>query len=161
MLPIKLELVRPLVDAGAVRTASIIGQKGGYSVVFTLGLKRQPLATRAGVVRVFTRSDTAIQTLHELGIRHFSVDTTDYEAGSLRPSRPDLVKKNQDARAVLEHDRWFREQVQSTLDRMARGEEKLTSHGEVWDGLEAYAHDLVAKRGTSKNKAPITRRKAD
>ena len=164
MQPIKLEVVRPMVSAGAIRAASIVGQKGGYTLVFNVGMQQQPLGTRTGTVRVFTRSDTAIQTLHELGIRQFTVDTTHYEAGSLRPRRPDLARKNNAARDALAHDRWFREQVASTRAKIERGEMRLIPHDEFWDGIEAYARELTAKRDADnqagKGKAPTSHRKA-
>lgn len=64
---------------------------------------------------------------------------------------PGMLRFNgREANALLEYDRWFRGQVQSTLDRMARGEEKRIPHDEVWEGLEAYACELVAKRDADK-----------
>ena len=47
----------------------------------------------------------------------------------------------------LKHDQWFRRQVQSTLERVAQGEERLIPHDEFWEGMEAYARELL-KRGT-------------
>ena len=135
MQPIKLEIVKPMVSAGAIRAASIIGQKGGFAVVFNVGMQQQPLATRAGAVRVFSRSDTAIQTLHELGIRQFNVDTRQYQAGTLRAPRPDIRKRHQEAAQAVSHSRWMRGEVQSTLDKIERGEGR-------WHSLDDVATEL-------------------
>lgn len=153
MQPIKLEVVRPMVSAGAIRAASIIGQKGGYALVFNVGVQQQPLGTRTGTVRVFTRSDTAIQTLHELGIRQFTVDTTHYEAGSLRPGRPDLARKNNAARDALAHDHWFREQMRGTLDAIEAGTEPLTDGATMWSRLRTKARALDAGKAHTASKS--------
>jgi len=66
------------------------------------------------------------------------------------------VMKNRESLAAFEHDRWFRAQAQSTLDRMARGEEKLIPHDKLWDSIVSEARDLVIKREAAKGKASAT-----
>jgi hypothetical protein len=39
----------------------------------------------------------------------------------------------------MEHDRWFREQVQGTMESLQRGEQKLLPHDQFWSELETYA----------------------
>lgn len=156
--PLKPESFRDLVISGAVKSATILGRKGGYAVLAGIGREQRPLGTRQGTVRTFSTADTAIKWLRGLGVYHAQLDTTHLEEGSLRPPRPDTARKSREANAALEHDRWFRGQVQSTLDRMARGEEKLVPHDEVWDDLEAYARELAAKRDAGK--VTVSRRKA-
>ncbi|MHB1616484.1 MAG: hypothetical protein ACYCUX_04370 [Metallibacterium sp.] len=148
--------------SGAVKSATIRGQKGGYAVLACVGMQQRPLGTRTGAVRLFSTADTAIKLLRGLGVYHAKLDMTHYEAGSLRPARPDIARKNREANAALEHDRWFRDQVVSTKAKIERGEMRLIPHDEFWDGIEAYARELVAKRDVDnkavKGKAPASRK---
>lgn len=157
--PLKPESFRDLVNSGAVKSTTILGRKGGYAVLAGVGQEQLVLGTRQGTVRMFSTADTAIKWLRGVGVYHAQLDATHFEEGSLRPSRPDTVRKSREANAALAHDRWFREQVQSTLDSMARGEEGLVAHDEAWGDLEAYAVELTAQRHADKAKAPISRRK--
>lgn len=143
--PLKPESFRDLVATGAMTSASIVGRTGGYVVVAGIGKQQRPLGTRQGDVRVFSTADTAIKFLRGLGVHRATLDTARLKPGHVRPRRPDAARRNRDATAALEHDRWFREQVQATLDRLAAGEEKLIPHDQFWDGIEQYARGLDAK----------------
>ena len=151
--PIKLESLRELVAAGSIKSATILGQKGGYAVVASIGMQQRPLGTKFGEVRMFGSTDTAVKVLRELGLSQFNLDVSNYEEGRLRAARPDVTAKAKNAAAALAHDRWFRGQVQEALDKEARGEAEWIEHDVLWDGLEAYARDLVAQRDASQGKA--------
>ena len=140
--PIKPESFRDLVSSGAVKSATILGQKGGYAVLASVGMQQRALGTRSGGVRMFSTADTALKLLRDLGVYHANLDMTHYEAGSLRPGRPDITKKNREANAALEHDRWFREQVRGTLDAIEAGTEPLTDSETMWARLRAKARAL-------------------
>lgn len=152
-LPIKPESFRDLVTSGAVKSATILGQKGGYAVVASVGQQQRPLGTRQGTVRMFSTADTAIKLLRELGVYHAQLDTTHFEEGRLRPPRPDTARKNREANAALEHDRWFREQVESTKTKIERGEGRWIEHDVFWDELEAYASEQVASHDAGEGKS--------
>src|SRR5579875_3769427 len=98
-------------------------------------MQQRPLGTRSGEARMFSTADTAIKLLRELGIYHADLDVTHYEAGSLRPGRPDTAKKNRAAHEALEHDRWFRTQVQEALDKMENNTAEFIDHDTMWDEL--------------------------
>jgi hypothetical protein len=160
---IKLEVIRPLVRAGAIKDASIVGQKGGYAVVFNVGMEQQTLGTRAGGVRLFTSTDTIFRTLRDLGIRQFSVDTSKYEEGALRRRRPDVSKRLNSASAAseaLEHDQWFRAKVQKSLNKIEDGTAVFVGHDEMWGRLEAHTRARVAERDATKTKPTSGKRKA-
>lgn len=143
---IKLDSLRELVDAGGVTSATILGQKGGYAVVACIGMRERPLGTRQGDVRMFGRLDTAAKTLRDLGLVQFRVDVTHYEEGSLRAPRPDTKQRAGAAAEALAHDRWFREQVEATQAKIARGEGRFFGHAEAFDLLDAYAAQRAAER---------------
>jgi hypothetical protein len=144
--PIKLEMLRELVDAGSVNAATIVGQTGGYAVVAKVGLQQRPLATKQGQVKMFANADTAIRTLRELGVFHTSVDSSNWHEGRLRSARPDVTQKAKAANTALAHDRWFRDQVNNVKDEIEVGTVTLIGHDALWDGLEAHAAKRVTER---------------
>lgn len=146
MQPIKLENLRELVEAGAVKSAQIVGQKGGFAVVASVGVQQRALGTRQGDVRVFTTADTAIKTLREMGLMQFAVDVTHYQAGTLRAARPDTRNRARKAAAVLDHHRWVQEQVAPVMERLQNGTATLHRHDDVWSRIEAHAAKRVASR---------------
>lgn len=148
--PIKMETLRELVTAGSVRSATIMGQKGGYAVLASVGMQQRPLGTKYGKVRMFSTTDTAVKALREIGVQQFQVDVSHYEPGSLRPGRPDTVKRFKEAADVLEHDRWFRDQVQRTKAAIEAGTEPLIDSDTMWAELIAEAKRMDAARRVSK-----------
>lgn len=148
--PIKLETLRELVHAGSVRAATILGQKGGYAVVANIGLQQRPLGNKAGEVRMFSTTDTAVKVLREIGVVQFAVDVSQYEPGNLRPSRPDVKQHYKQAAAAVAHDRWFRQEVERTLDAIQRGDEKLLDSDEMWNELTRDAKRMDAARRAGK-----------
>jgi len=160
MQPIKLENLREMVEAGAVKSARIVGQKGGFAVVAHVGMQQRALGTKFGEVRVFSVADTAIKTLRDMGLMQFSVDVTHYQAGTLRAARGDTANRHRKAREALEHDKWFRDKVQESLDKTKNGSAVFIDHDEMWDRLEAYARSRVAERDAGKAKPAKAKRKA-
>ncbi len=152
--PIKPESFRELVTSGAVKSATILGRKGGYALLASIGMQQRPLGTRSGDVRMFSTADTALKLLRELGVYHANVDVTQYEAGSLRPPRPDTAQKNRAANAALEHDKWFRAQVREARDGLKDGTVELVDSEAMWGRLRAKARELDAgqARPTSKQR---------
>lgn len=106
-----------LVEAGAVRSAHVIGQPGGWSVLVKYGMAERALAAqRSRQVRVFRRMETLVNYLKEIGIQRFDVDAADYEAeGGKTHSRPDRAEALRRTHEAAAHDKWFREQVEIAL----------------------------------------------
>lgn len=144
--PIKPESFRELVASGVVKSVTILGQKGGYALLASIGMQQRPLGTRSGDVRMFSTADTALKLLRELGVYHVNVDVTHYQAGSLRPPRPDTAQKNRAANAALEHDKWFRAQVRQARDGLENGTVELVDSEVMWGRLRARARELDASQ---------------
>ncbi|MHB8309047.1 MAG: hypothetical protein ACYC97_13325 [Metallibacterium sp.] len=155
---IKLDNLRMLAEAGSVRAASIIGQRGGYAVVAQVGMQTRTLATKYNRVRMFGSADAAAKLLREAGIGQTTLDLTHYEPGRLRAARPDVVLRTRRANAALEYDTWFRGEVRKSLDKIERGAAIWHDHDEMFDRLEAYAAKRVAERDAVK--PPKARRRA-
>lgn len=159
--PIKLESLRELVAAGSVKSAMILGQKGGYAVLASIGVQQRPLGTKFGEVRMFGSTDTAVKVMREIGVYQFNIDITHFEAGRLRAARPDVTAKAKSAATALAHDRWFREQVTAAIGKDKRGEAIWHEHDAMWDELESQAAELVAakvERETIEAAKPARRR---
>ncbi|BBD80761.1 hypothetical protein [Aerosticca soli] len=148
--PIKIETLRELVSAGSVQSATIMGQKGGYAVLVDVGMQQRPLGTKYGKARMFATTDTAVKALREIGMQRFKVDVTHYEPGSLRPGRPDTTRRAKEAAHRLEHDRWFRDQVQRTKAAIEAGTEPLIDGDTLWAELTAEAERMDATRRARK-----------
>lgn len=144
--PIKLEILRELVATGSVKSATILGKKGGYAVLTSIGTQQRPLGTKFGTTRMFSTIDTAVRVLRELGMQRFQVDVTNFKEGRLRAARPDVAVKAKAARDALAHDQWFRAQVDEALAEDARGEAAWQEHDAMWDELEAEARQRLAER---------------
>jgi Stability determinant len=119
------ELISPntlkeLIAANAIRSATVIGEEGGYIVAVKYGMTERLLAarTREGIIkrRLFRSLDAASRYLRQIGVPRYEVDETGYKesiATRKRPDRSAALKRTHEAAA---YDKWFREQVQAALD---------------------------------------------
>lgn len=134
-----------LVEAGAVRAAHVVGQKGGWAVLVKFGRDERVLAAeRSKQVRIFRKFETLTAYLKEVGIVRFDVDAANFDPVGLRASRPDRAEAMRKAHEASEHDRWFRKEVEASL---ANPNPSYRGAGEVFDDLKKYAVELAAQRG--------------
>ena len=103
-----------LIDADAVRSATVVGVQGGWSVLVRYGMAERRLAAKRGGVRTWRRLDAVAGYLRGLGLARFEVDAVNHEdtPGQKRPDRAKAMRELHDA---AEHDRWFREQVEEAV----------------------------------------------
>lgn len=106
-----------LAEAGAVRSAHIVGQKGGWGVLVKYGMTERALAAqRSREVRIFSKFETLVNYLKGVGIARFEVDAVNYDpAPKATRSRPDRAVAMKNAHEAAAHDKWFREQVTLAL----------------------------------------------
>lgn len=143
---VKMATARELVDAGAVRHATLLGQKGGYAILLRIGMKDQLLATKEGSPRLFVQLHAAAKLLRdELGVARFDVDATHYAPGDVTRKSPRVSALRRSEQEAIRHDRWFRERVSATLDKADKGYRPLDV---VFDSLDQRAHALQG-RGAS------------
>jgi len=113
---LQLATARELIDAGSVRTVELVGQPGGYAVVLHVGMQQRPLGAKArGSARIFTKLETAVSTLRELGVVNFVVDASNHGPGLIKRKRPDASRQLSEAHRARAHDKWFRNQVEASL----------------------------------------------
>ena len=141
--------VQSLVEAHAIRGATVLGQRGGWAVLVRYGaLERAVAAQRAKTPRLWRNLTTAAAFVRdELGLARFEVDAQAHEPDPLARRRPDQAERLRQQRQAAEHDAWFRGEVQKTLDRIDAGEIGLIDE-------DAWSKRSAAKR------AELTRRAA-
>lgn len=106
-----------LVEAGAVRGATVIGQPGGWGVVVQYGMTERAIAAKRGPVRVWRRFETLANYLKDLGLYRYQVDAVNYTPESLKEStvkRPDAADRMRRAHEAAAYDEWFRGRVESS-----------------------------------------------
>ena len=114
---VQLATARELAAAGSVRDTVLVGQPGGYSVLFKVGVAERALATKTGVTRVFSGLDAAARVLrNELGIHHYQVDASGYDAATERRRRPDRSAAFKQAHEDAAFAEFLREGTQTAVD---------------------------------------------
>ena len=142
-------LARQMVEAAALRGASIIGQPGGWSVMLKIGKTEKPLGTqRTDKPRTWRSLDSCMTYLSdELRIvRVDGIDTSQYSAASVHTKRrADSSARMKAAHEAAAYDKWFRAQVQESLD----DPRPSIPHEEVMRDVRA----LIAKAKIAKQRA--------
>lgn len=107
-----------LVEAGAVRGADIVGEKGGWEIVIKYGMTQRALASRRGHVRVFKRFETLVSYLKSIGVVTYQVNAANYEAEAAGTTkrRQDASERLKAAHQSAAYDAWLRDQVQEAFD---------------------------------------------
>ncbi len=104
-----------LAGAGAIRGASVVGQPGGWGVVFQYGTTERTLAVKRGQVRIFKKFDTLAVYLRKIGIETFKTDTKQFDPTVTHVKRADTSERMRKAHEAAAHDAWFRAQVEHGL----------------------------------------------
>ena len=130
-----------LVEAGAVRGATIVGHPGGWGVVIKYGMTERVLAARRGAVRNFAKFETLVVHLKKMGIVQYQVDATQYDPATVKAERvrEDAADRMRRAHAAAAHDKWFRAQVDAAV---AEADDPAT----VWVSHETVKADTAKQR---------------
>ena len=118
-------MAKRMVNAAAIQGASIIGQPGGWGVMLKFGITEKPLgAQRTDQPRVWRSLDRCMDYLKtELHITRVDLlDASKHSDASDKTTvRKDTSERMRQAHAAAAHDKWFREQVQASLDDPSPG----------------------------------------
>jgi hypothetical protein len=139
--------VQSLVEARAIRGATVLGQPGGWVVLVRYGaLERAVSAQRARKPRLWRNLATAATFVREeLGVTRFEVDALNHEPDAVRRRRPDQAARMKQRHEAGEHDAWFRGEVEKSLTHADSGEAQWFSHERVMASLDARIARLKAK----------------
>lgn len=106
-----------LAEAGAVRSAHVVGQDGGWGILVKYGMTERALAAqRSHKVRIFRKLETLVSYLKTVGIARFDVDAANYDGSTGSRARPDQSAKMKKAHEAAAYDEFFRQRVQSAID---------------------------------------------
>ena len=140
-------MAKRMVEAAAIRGASIIGQPGGWSVMLKLGMTEKPLGTqRTDNPRLWRSLDRCIEYLkNELHIARFDLlDATHFSAVAIGgKTRVDTSERMRRAHEAAAYDKWFREGVQASID----DPRPSIPHEEVTRQWEKKRAELLKKTG--------------
>lgn len=150
---VKLAVLRELVSAGSVRSVSILGRKGGWSVLVRNGVGERVLVAKDGVPRLFSNLESAAKVLRDVSISSFDVQQTNFQPESQRRARPALSTAMKEVHAAAEHDAWFRAKIRATRAAIADGSCELLDHNTVFKKL----HEVAAQLDATRERAPIKR----
>jgi hypothetical protein len=137
-----------LAEAGAVRSAHIIGQAGGWGILVKYGMTERALAAqRSHQVRIFRKFETLVSYLKGVGIARFEVDAVNYDAASLKltRTRPDTSEAMRKAHEAAAYNKWFREEVTQAL-------------AEADDPNTQWVSNDDAKKSWAKKRAELAKR---
>lgn len=152
-----------LIEAGAVRSAHVVGQRGGWGVLFKYGMTERPLATQRGNVRTWANFETLATYLRELGIVRFEVDAAQYDPGAPRStaeqSKAERAREQmKSAHADAAYNKWFRETVKASIEEADNPDSVKVSQGDVNAALQAG--DTAALRALAEGKAATKPKRA-
>lgn len=107
-----------LIEAGAVRTANIVGQPGGWAVVVAYGTTERALAAKRGQVRVFRKFETLASYLKEMGLVQYQVDARQFDPEALKTerTRTDAAERLRKAHAAAVYVSRLASDVQEAID---------------------------------------------
>lgn len=153
-----------LIEAGAVRSAHVVGQRGGWGVLFKYGMTERPLATQRGSVRTWAKFETLATYLRELGIVRFEVDAAQYDPTAQRStaeqSKADRAREQMKAaHADAAYNKWFRAEIKEAIAEADDASVPKIAHGDVAAALQSS--DTAALRALAGGKPTArTKRKA-
>ena len=127
-----------LVEAGAVRGASVIGQPGGWGVVVQYGMTERALAAKRGTVRIFRKFETLAGYLKDIGIVKYQVDASQYDPHALKVerTRADASQRLKDAHEAVAYRNWLEGKVGASRKGLADGSNETTT-AEEWASVRA------------------------
>ena len=107
-----------LAQAGVVRSAHVVGQKGGWGILVKYGMTEHALAAqRSHQVRVFRKLETLVEYLKGIGIPRIDVDAVNYDPDSVSThKRPDRAAAMKDAHQAAAYTKWLKAEIQEAID---------------------------------------------
>jgi len=98
--------LKDLVDAQAIRQATVVAEQGVFKITVKYGMVERTVSVRArsGQIkeRVFTSLDAVARFLHDkVHLAHYAVDAANFDPTSKPSKRPDTTKRLAAAHAAL------------------------------------------------------------
>lgn len=142
--------LKDLVAANAIRSVTVIGDKGGYLVTIKSGRTERVIAarTREGQIkrRLFRSLNAASRYLRQIGMTRYAVDESGYKEAIDRPKRPDRSAALKRAHASAAYNQWFRAEVREALKDADDPNTQWRTNEEVMADLDRKLASLKKKR---------------
>lgn len=125
------ELIAPnslkdLVDANAIRHATVVADKDVFKVTVKYGMVERTVSvrTREGKIkeRVFTSLDAVARFMREkVHLAQYEIDAANFQPTTTRTKRPDTARRLAAAHAALSHTDWLERKVNASRAGLADG----------------------------------------
>lgn len=135
-----------LAEAGAVKSAHVVGQNGGWGILVKYGVSERALAAqRSHQMRIFRKFETLVSYLKSLGVAHFNVDAMNYDPVSIKTTRhrPDRSEAMKSVHQVVAYDKWLKAETQEAIEDTS----PLIPHDEVMMDVRAVIAKARAIKG--------------
>ncbi|MFA6013752.1 MAG: hypothetical protein WC742_01700 [Gallionellaceae bacterium] len=112
-------LAKRMVEAQVIRSASIIGLQGGWSVTVKVGVQEKTLgAQRTDKPRLWKSLDRCVDYLkNELHIARVELlDATDFSAAPSGDNKNKAGERMRQAHAAAAYDKWLKTEIQAAID---------------------------------------------
>lgn len=153
MMRITLEQLRAANAMGGVAEVTLKAEGGSFFVRMTplRGDDRLLVKTRGHQPRAFANPAKAIAVLHDIGILSARLDMADWLPGQAPPRnrRPDRAEVMRRTREVLEHDAWFRAEVEQGLREAKQLNGPRVPHEDVVARWQTKRAELLKRAGAS------------
>lgn len=135
---IEHNILKQLAGTGHIKKATAVANGDSWSLVFKIGSVLKTLKARDSKnVRAFRKLETLGKYLGELGIQHYEVDQSNYDSSQRSRRRPDKAQVLKNAHQAAAYDKWFKAEVQASLDDIKNGTDDPQGHDEFFNELEA------------------------
>lgn len=136
--------LKELVAANAVRSAEVLGEKGGYIVLVKYGMIERVVAARDNKghvkLRTFSSLDSAGNFLrNSVHIVDYQVKSANFEPAPPKARYAKNAERLKEAHAALSHNEWLQKKVEASRAGLADGSNKRIAPDD-WENIR------VAKR---------------
>lgn len=126
-----------LAQAGVVRGACAVGQRGGWGITVQYGNVERVLAAKRGDVRLFKKFDTLAVYLKNLGIDQFRIDVRHFDPTVKEPAkRADSAERMREAHEAVAYRNWLEGKVSASRVGLVDGSNKTITSKE-WASVRA------------------------
>ncbi|MEI8031155.1 MAG: hypothetical protein WCH35_15350 [Comamonadaceae bacterium] len=118
--------LKDLVDARAIRHATVVADKDVYKITVLCGTAERIVSVRARdgktTERHFTSLDSVARFMREkVHLTQFDINVAGFEPQSKRVTRPDTALRMKGAHAALSHSDWLEKKVTAARAGLADG----------------------------------------
>jgi len=118
---IAAQSLKDLVEANAIRHATVIADKDIFKVRVKYGMTERTVSvrTREGITkeRVFTSLDAVAKfMLEKVHLAHYEIDAANFRPSEKKAKREDTSERMREAHAAAAYNKWLKAEVQAAID---------------------------------------------